>query len=282
MAVVYPVAMHIMGGLGNQLFQIFTGLNYAIEHGRPIQFPYKEVVSEKPYRISYWSTFLKYILNLTTTFDIYRYSRYFARDFEYKEIPLFNRDICLHGYFQSYRYFEKHFDTICKMIKLDEQKAIIKYDYKDTLFLTTNETISLHFRLGDYVNLQDCHPILPITYYRNALSQFDKEKPYRVLYFCEAADNDTVSKSIETLKVDFKNMEFVKVPDSIEDWKQMLIMSICTHNIIANSSFSWWGAYFNNNLTKKVCYPSKWFGPVYNTWSTKDLLHTSWLSVNVE
>ena len=282
MSVIYPIAMNIMGGLGNQLFQVFTGLNYAIDHGRPIQFPYKEVVSDNPCRVSYWSTFLKNIAHLTTTVDIYRYERYFVKEFEYVNIPVFDYNICLQGYFQSYKYFEKYFDTICKMIKLEEQKATIKSDYRDSIFNTSNETISLHFRLGDYVNQQENNPIMPITYYKKSLSQFDKAKPYRVLYFCEAADNNTVNKSIEALQGEFKNMEFVKVPDTIEDWKQMLIMANCTHNIIANSSFSWWGAHFNINSTKQVCYPSKWFGPSCNHYNTKDLFPTSWIYVSID
>lgn len=281
MAVAFPVAMHIMGGLGNQLFQIFTGINYAIEKGKSIQFPYKEVISENPYRIAYWSTFLKHIQHLTTTFDIYRYKRYFVNEFEFKDIPTFSQNICLQGYFQSYKYFEKHFHTICKMIKLDEQNASIMFDYKDTLFNTTNELISLHFRLGDYVNQQGNHPVMPLSYYQNALSQFDKTKSYRVLYFCEAADNITVSKSIETLTSQFPNMEFVKVPDSIEDYKQMLVMANCNHNIIANSSFSWWGAHFNSNPDKKVIYPSKWFGPNYNHYNTKDMYPPSWSVISI-
>ena len=52
----------------------------------------------------------------------------------------------------------------------------------------------------------------------------------------------------------------MKVDDNIPDWKQMLIMANCDANIIANSTFSWWGAYFNKNPKKIVCYPNVWFG----------------------
>lgn len=280
MSTTNTIVMHIMGGLGNQLFQIFTGLNYAIEHGTPIQFPYKKVVSENPYRESYWSTLLKSIEHLATTIDTNRYYKYFVHYFEYKDIPLFNKDICLQGYFQSYRYFEKHFETICKMIKLDEQKEVVFNKYKD-YFFTTKEIISIHFRLGDYIKQQDCHPVLPITYYRNALSQYNIETSYRVLYFCEAIDNDTVSKSIQILQDEFKNIEFIKVLDIIVDWEQMLIMANCTHNIIANSSFSWWGAYFNKNINKKVIYPDEWFGSCLK-YNTKDMCPITWTHVNVK
>jgi hypothetical protein len=280
MSITFPVSMHIMGGLGNQLFQIFTGLNYAIEHNTAIQYPYKEVVSENPHRIGYWSTFLKSISYLATTMDIYRYRRYFVNDFHYVNIPTFEKEVCLQGYFQSYKYFEKHFSTICKMIKLQEQKEQVKSDYKD-LFDTNKETIALHFRLGDYVKQQEYHPVLSLTYYKNALANFEKTKSYRVLYFCEAADNNTIEESIKILQADYPNMEFVKVPDSIEDYKQMLIMANCTYNIIANSSFSWWGAYFNTE-SKGVFYPSKWFGPSYNNYNTGDMCPPTWKIISVE
>jgi hypothetical protein len=53
-------------------------------------------------------------------------------------------------------------------------------------------------------------------------------------------------------------------------------MSCCDHNIIANSSYSWWAAYFNNNSNKIVCYPDKWFGPQLSNHDTKDLCPTTW------
>ena len=57
----------------------------------------------------------------------------------------------------------------------------------------------------------------------------------------------------------------------------MLYMSLCRHNIIANSSFSWWGAYFNSNKEKIVCYPSVWFG---NNMDTRDLCPETWIKMN--
>ena len=74
----------------------------------------------------------------------------------------------------------------------------------------------------------------------------------------------------------FPDLKFEKIDDSIEDWEQVIIMSLCEHNIIANSSFSWWGAYFNKNINKIVCYPDKWFGPKGPHNQTKDLCPDSW------
>jgi hypothetical protein len=82
-----------------------------------------------------------------------------------------------------------------------------------------------------------------------------------VLYFCEKQDNEDVQIIISKLKEKFAYINFIKAYDSIEDWEQMILMSCCKHNIIANSSFSWWAGYLNNNPGKFVCYPHTWFGP---------------------
>ena len=65
----------------------------------------------------------------------------------------------------------------------------------------------------------------------------------------------------------------------IQDWEQLLLMSLCNHNIIANSTFSWWGAYFNTNPGKIVCYPSVWFGSKCINNSTRDLFPENWIKI---
>ena len=74
----------------------------------------------------------------------------------------------------------------------------------------------------------------------------------------------------------FKNVFFIEnIPF---DYEELILMSLCKHNIIANSTFSWWGAYFNTNPAKIVCYPSIWFGPDV-THNTKDLCPESWTKI---
>jgi hypothetical protein len=85
----------------------------------------------------------------------------------------------------------------------------------------------------------------------------------RVLYLCEQEDNDFVQGHISRLQAQHPTVEFQKVDDQIPDYEQLLIMSCCSHNIMANSTFSWWGAYLNENPAKIVCYPSVWFGEYY-------------------
>ena len=66
----------------------------------------------------------------------------------------------------------------------------------------------------------------------------------------------------------------------MSDWEEMLAMSLCNHNIIANSTFSWWGAYFNSNEDKIVCYPSVWFGPELKNNNTVDLFPEEWKCIH--
>ena len=76
-------------------------------------------------------------------------------------------------------------------------------------------------------------------------------------------------------------LKFHKAPDTLADWEQMLLMSSSTHNIIANSSFSWWSAYLNNYENKVVCYPNKWFGKKLAHNNTKDMFIKNWNCINI-
>ena len=138
----------------------------------------------------------------------------------------------------------------------------------------------MHFRLGDYKKLQDFHPIATHKYYENALNCFKSQFPetnFNILYFCEDEDANEVLTTIQNLEKEFPNYKFKRANNTLADWEQMLYMSLCRHNIIANSSFSWWGAYFNSNKEKVVCYPSVWFG---NNMDTRDLCPDSWIKMN--
>ena len=192
--------------------------------------------------------------------------------------------IMLVGYFQSYKYFDMYKKGIFKIIKLETKQNILKTKFANDINFDT--TVSLHFRLGDYKKLQDYHPILLDTYYIDALKQIKKDtntnniyKPIRtILYFCEDTDFDEVLGKIYNLEQIFPELIFIRADNNLQDWEQLVLMSLCSHNIIANSTFSWWGAYFNTNPTKIVCYPSTWFGPKAGH-NTDDMFSENWIKI---
>ena len=108
------------------------------------------------------------------------------------------------------------------------------------------------------------------------------KKDWNVLYVCEEEDILSVNKTINALGVIFPLMTFLKLDGNhLDDWEQMLAMSICRHQIIANSTFSWFGAYFNTRPTKNVYYPNTWFGPAQGTKNMNDLCPDEWHKIIV-
>jgi hypothetical protein len=105
------------------------------------------------------------------------------------------------------------------------------------------------------------------------------DNTWDILYTCEKEDDEIVSRRISYMSLHFSNVKFIKVNHDLEDWEQMLFMSLCNHNIIANSTFSWWSAYINDNPNKIVCYPSVWFGHAKSDWVIKDLHPESWIKI---
>ncbi len=277
----------LMGGLGNQLFQIFATISLALSTGKVFLFPYSETLTVGVTRQTYWHTLLDGLLNNTTwkTAErdnprIHNLPQIEEKGFEHDELLLIRTNLeknpaCLLGYFQSYKYFEKNYDTIITLIGLRAKQEAIR---NKTALIHNRKTVSLHFRLGDYVSKQNYHPILSIKYYMNALTHMINNvgsDSVRVIYFGEKDDETTIKICIQILTKKFPTLEFVRA-DVEEDWEQMLLMSLCDHNIIANSSFSWWGAYLNANPNKIVCYPTVWFGPSLANHNTKDLCPSAW------
>lgn len=284
----------IMGGLGNQLFQIFAMFGYALKARQSVIFQYKR---ESANRFTYWETFLSSLKTFTTNNPIYgitnemldRIRPIEMMQHHYIEIPVYpSSEITrLTGYFQSHKYFHDYRNTIFRLIRLDPQRQEVckTYSYYFNASVGPLCVISMHFRYGDYKHLVDYHPLMPYEYYLDSLQYvcdtLSSTHKKRVLYFCEKEDNATINGFISRLTQVFPNIQFIKVDDTIEDWKQMLLMSNCDANIIANSTFSWWGAYFNTSQTNVVCYPSKWFGPNLASHQMNDMFLPEWKEIIV-
>lgn len=267
------------GGLGNQLFQIFNTISHSLDTKTKFAFVYERAIGIGT-RCTYWDSFLS-SLKIFTYSTMPKSLIVKEQAFHYTKIPHFGPQIIMFvGYYQSYKYFSHNFETIQRLIRLDNQKNNIKKSYIHDY----DNLVSMHFRLGDYKFIQNYHPIATYEYYRNSIQYIlysTQQSSLKILYFCEENDNDAVLVTINKLRETFPSCHFIKTSDIIEDWIQMLMMSCCKHNIIANSSFSWWGAYFNSHTDKIVCYPSRWFGPDAIKNNTMDLFPEHWNMIDM-
>ena len=272
------ITCQVYGGLGNQLFQIFATISYAIKYKMNFLFLYESVHQTRT-RPGYWDTFLKRLKVFTTNNLPPLQLNIREKGFNYTDlyIPKEPLNICLDGYFQSYKYFKDNEDIIFKVIMVDHiKKEILSQEGISKTYF--DNSASIHFRLGDYKKLPEYHPIIPYEYYSKSISLLKSEGKQinKIFYFCENEDHDHVLREINKLRIEFPEIVFVREFEGLSDWQQMIIMSLCENNIIANSTFSWWGAYFNKNPGRRVCYPSIWFGPRLAGHNTTDLFPPTW------
>jgi hypothetical protein len=282
------ITADIFGGLGNQLFIVFATISFAISNSHNFYFLSIEKTGN---RNTYWKTLFK---NINPFLYADENAIFFEKKYLYNELgfrfapinsPNVNEKnvlIRLKGYFQSYKYFSEYYSTICKLLKIHEQRRemLDKYRYiisEEEL----NNTVSIHFRIGDYLHQQHNHPVLKKDYYKNALSIIKIMKPSTdiVLYFCEKENHEQVERIVNELRTIFP-MKFILADQTMEDWQQLLFMSCCANNIIANSTFSWWGAYLNTHSGKIVIYPETWFGPALSpTHDVSELCPPEWICI---
>jgi len=318
----------LQGGIGNQLFQFFAMMNVALEFNLEVDFldmndlPQRKMNERLFFKIKEHHDFHSRKIDLnhldSTTTKIME--NYVEGSFSYnslvevvkknqqqikveqeKDKKNTNIDIFLItflGYFQSPKYFESRFDQIFSYLELNIKQEQVQAALKEMIpsiddsFWET--TVGLHFRLGDYKNLPQYHPLIKIDYYIDALRLiFAKDTNIRtVLFTYENEDKHVVNETVELLKKIFNQqvppslphkITFLALPELLatayqekEDWKELFALSCCAHQIIANSTFSWWAAYFNSNPNKIVCYPSPWFGNYLSYHNTDDLFPDSW------
>ena len=151
-----------------------------------------------------------------------------------------NTDI--HGYFQNSEYFSHCIEEIQKQFTFKED--IIKNADECMKEYDIENLVSVHVRRGDYTNLSDYHPPLTKEYYETAMSHFPDKK---FLFI-----SDDINWCKETFGSDFY------YSNSVDMYTDLCMMSKCNSHIIANSSFSWWGAWLGGGETIA---PKKWFGP---------------------
>ena len=293
------ITVLINGGLGNQLFQVFAALAAAIRNGDTCYFLYT-MKDASGKRGTYWNTLFHNLRPMTVIANAGNVDRFMKLPtyqepaFRYSQLPrqtaMNSTPLKLVGYFQSDKYFADVRDEIYEKLQLLEQQRHIRAMFAESSWFSCEAvTVAMHFRIGDYKHIQEAHPILSLEYYRRALQHVIQRvhvnaahEKINVLIFNQACDNAVILDHMQQLRAvpEFaQRCRFHKVPDMFDDWKQMMLMSVCDYNIIANSTFSWWGAYLNQNPGKIVCYPSTWFGPALQNHDTRDLFPADWVKI---
>ena len=299
------ITHQLMGGLGNQLFQIIATIAIALRHSHPFVFDYaSKYTIGCTSRKTYWDTLLKPLCTSTEAVPgndkrpascshPYNHVNIVVNQHEFVPIDQYvSSDTSivhiLHGYYQSYKYFQDQWSTIMDLLRIQEHKKQMITLYPQLESSKETTCIAMHFRRGDYRMLLNCHPILQDSYYHDSLSyivnHISCKTQTQVYYFCEEEDLYDVVLTVENLMSAFPQCLFERVTCD-EDWQEMIAMSICQHKIIANSTFSLWGAYLGEGLLDKnsiVCYPSIWFGYDMIKNKTADMFHPDWKCIVTE
>ncbi len=233
-----------LGRDGNQIFQIAATIALALRNNDQYIFP--------PWKLEpYFNLHNCFSNNIKSTI------KYQEPFFHYEEIPYKdtrNVVLDLNGYFQSWKYFEDYKNEIIRLLTPS-------YHAEREVGLC-----SLHCRRGDYLTFQDCHPVLSLDYYHKAMERSNCKK---FLIF---------SDDIAWCKQNFKGNMFEFSEGNAPAIDMALMAKKCESNIIANSSFSWWGAYLNQSSNKIIIAPSIWFGSKLHH-DVKDLLIESWVKI---
>lgn len=200
-----------------------------------------------------------------------------AKYLRYIEEPLFCEYVAvedsthpiwvLDGYWQNERYFGEH---VKDSIRFDYSKLNAESKKLLGSILETKKSVSIHVRRGDYVRDIKTYTLMGEIctkgYYQEAISQFDTDSRY----FVFSDDPQWCSQHL-----DLSGAVYFSHNHAADSWQDMALMSACEHQVIANSSFSWWAAWLNFNPEKIIVAPWKWFNDVED----KELVPISWKRV---
>lgn len=253
-----------MGRLGNQMFQYASLKGITSNRGFEYCIPPPSSFGANDVNVKNSNKNIYNVFNINTIQNITEFKTVNEEGHHFNE-DLFNNcedNVNLYGYFQS----EKYFVHIKDLLKKD---FAFKKDIVDECRKNKSEEpfISIHVRRGDYISLQSFHPVLPLEYYKTALTLLPD---IRVLVFSD--DTDWVKEQVL-----FQSDRFT-ICNYKDAEKELCLMSLCDYHIICNSSFSWWGAWLSNS--KKVIAPFYWFGPSLSRLNINDLYPETWNKIN--
>ena len=262
------------GRLGNQMFQLAALIGIAEEKGLDYTIPdhsnYSDFGGYRHHELQVCFDFDSYAGN----FGLINGNIYEATRFDYDRDYIINcpDNVSLSGYFQSEKYFSHVENTIRSLFKFPPDiidRCVQRYPQ-----ILTEPIVGVHVRRGDYllpIHLNR-HPVCSEDYYKRAMRLFKGRS------FLVVSDDVAWCKQQEVFSDG--NVSFVDNPLGIyKGHFDLCVLSLCSDFIIANSSFSWWGAWLSSNREKKVVSPLSWFGEELAHLPTKDIVPPNWLRI---
>ena len=250
------VVIRIMGGLGNQMFQYAFGLLLKSKTKYDISW-FQEVknvinATQREYELDFWNI-NPVLINKTKIFGVIKRKCIVENPFNvYNPKLLQIRTGVVEGYFQVADYYESIRDRLLQDFVPREKPNAENQKILDLIHGTNS--VSIHVRRGDYVKLQHIHGLCDMDYYTRAVG-FITNNVKNPHFFIFSDDSKWV---VDNLKLDFP-YTVVDINHGRDSAWDIWLMANCKHNIIANSSFSWWGAWLNQNPNKLVVAPLQWF-----------------------
>ena len=276
------VVIRLVGGLGNQMFQYASALGLAVRQGRTLKMEVSafEACDKRSYQLDC----LKVPQDLYTGTPLFqpvshsiaaRVIRRIKRDvfkasalrkgvycephfhFDPAFFKLSGVEILLNGYFQSPRYFESVAELLRERFQPAAALSATATDWAAKIAASPC-SVSLHVRRGDYLEwpYSTLHDALDRGYYDRAANLVQRLAGERVEFFLFSDEPDFIADAF----ADLPGAHVVR-SDPHKSWEDMFLMARCRHNIIANSSYSWWGAWLNPAQDKRVIAPARWFTP---------------------
>lgn len=296
------IIVSLFGGLGNQMFQYACGKAVATRLGVTLKLDISHVLDRTPrknftYRdyelgvfdiqeeIATLKEVRSFIPNLWDSNEIIKHYFKLKRKisghtlyrerlkFRYNnEIDNLKDSTYIYGYFQTEAYFEKLRTELLKSFSL--RNELDKTNSSIVTQMMGENSVSIHVRRGDYTNSP--FELLNIPEYYSKAIEFIQEKVDMPTFYIFSNDYKWAEENFATLNI---KKTIVNINTDSQSYLDMILMSSCKHNICANSSFSWWGAWLNTNPDKIVITPKKWFKTTEFVVSTYDLIPSDWLKI---
>jgi glycosyl transferase family 25 len=247
------------GGFGNILFNVLNGMALQKKYNSKLYFIYN--YNDKRPKINEYRLFGR--LNFKNVDK--QVIHYKEKEFQYNEIILSNSNYIIDGYFQSYKYFYNNIIEFKQNLFSNIPDIVSEMTTFYNNITKNMKTVLVHFRLTDYITLQDTHPIPNDDYYVEGINNFDNNYMYLIF-----SDDILTVKKYDYVN-NIKNKIFIEETDTE---KSFVLMTLCDNYIISNSSFSLLAYYFRNNINARIIAPKIWFGSMGPKYNMDDIIQT--------